>query len=305
MTCPACGGPLAPWMSVPSGEPADERSFPLLRCERCGSAVTGGDPPGPDAYESGVYSPEPPRAAALVRALQGAALGQPVRMLRRAGLRPGARVLDAGAGRGRLVRALRSAGFDARGIEPAGRGGPAGRCAGRAAHDRRARATRGSTRWSSGTCWSTWAIPAGALEHVRGWLAPGGLLLVALPNAASLQARIGGAGWLHWDAPRHRVHLTSAGLEALLERSGFAPVRTAHMVWEHNPAGMWMALLTRLGMTPGFPFHLLKRNVRAQPRDVALLALGVPLAPLALALEAGAAAGGRGGTIAALVRAPR
>ena len=52
------------------------------------------------------------------------------------------------------------------------------------------------------------------------------------------------------------------------------------MVWEHNPASMWMALLTRLGMTPGFPFHLLKRNVPARPRDLALLALGVPLLPV-------------------------
>ena len=304
MSCPACGGPLAPWMSVPSGEPADERTFPLLRCERCGSAVTGGDPPGPDAYESGVYSPEPPRAAALVRALQGAALGQPVRMLRRGGLRPGARVLDAGAGRGRLVQALRSAGFDARGIEPAGRN---------AVPDDPPveRHTIAEHRDSGLDAVVLWHVlehlddPAGALEHVRGWLAPGGLLLVALPNAASLQARIGGGGWLHWDAPRHRVHLTPAGLDALLERAALAPVRTAHMVWEHNPAGMWMALLSRLGMTPGFPFHLLKRNVRAGPRDVALLALGVPLAPLAVALEAGAGAGGRGGTIATLVRASR
>ena len=61
-----------------------------------------------------------------------------------------------------------------------------------------------------------------------------------------------------------------------------------------------MALLTRLGMTPGFPFHLLKRNVRARPRDLALLALGVPLAPVALALEAGR--GRRRGGAARLLR---
>jgi hypothetical protein len=45
--------------------------------------------------------------------------------------------------------------------------------------------------------------------------------------------------------------------------------------------------------------------VAARPRDLALLALGVPLAPVALALEAGAAAARRGGTIAALARRPR
>lgn len=291
---------------MPAGEPADPRRFELLRCARCASAVTAGEPPGPEAYQSGVYAPGPPRALRLVRALQRATVGQPLRMLRRAGLTEGARVLDAGAGGGRLVDALGRAGFDARGIEPSERGAARAAATGlsveRAAIEEHEDAELGAV--------VLWHVlehledPASALERLRGWLAPGGLILVAVPNAASLQARIAGAGWLHWDAPRHRLHLTPGGLEAFLRRAGFEPLRTAHMVWEHNPAGMWMALLTRLGMTPGFPFHLLKRNVPARPRDLALLTLGIPLAPVALALEAGAAAARRGGTIAALARMP-
>jgi hypothetical protein len=58
-------------------------------------------------------------------------------------------------------------------------------------------------------------------------------------------------------------------------------------------------------MTPGFPFHLLKRNVPARPRDVALLTVAGPvLLPVAIALELAAAAARRGGTIAALARTP-
>ena len=79
-----------------------------------------------------------------------------------------------------------------------------------------------------------------------------------------------------------------------MRSAGLEPAGTHHMVWEHNPAGMWMALLTRMGMAPGLPFHLLKRNARARPRDVALLAVGVPLAPVAVVAEALAAAAGRG-----------
>jgi hypothetical protein len=63
-----------------------------------------------------------------------------------------------------------------------------------------------------------------------------------------------------------------------------------------------MALLTRLGMAPGYPFHLLKRNIEPRPRDLTLLALGLPLAPLATALELAAAAARRGGTIAVVAR---
>jgi SAM-dependent methyltransferase len=301
VSCPACGGALAPWLTVRAGEPSDERRFPLLRCERCGTAVTEGKPPGPEAYRSGVYAPDPPRAQPLVSGLQRLSVRQPVRMLKRAGLDGGARVLDAGAGRGRLVEALRRAGFDARGIEPSARGDDP-------AIERRAVEEHEDSGLDAVVLWHVLehlADPAGALVRIRGWLRPGGLVLVGLPNAASLQARLAGDGWLHWDAPRHRVHLTPRGLEALLRRAGLEPARTAHMVWEHNPAGMWMALLTRLGMTPGFPFHLLKRNVPARPRDLALLGLGLPLAPVALALELGAAATRRGGTIAALARLPR
>jgi len=65
---------------------------------------------------------------------------------------------------------------------------------------------------------------------------------------------------------------------------------------------MWMALLTRMGMAPGLPFHLLKRNSRARTRDAALLVAGLPLAPLAVAAEVIAAAAKRGGTVAMIAR---
>lgn len=304
--CPACGGPSAPWCEVPGGEPSDARSFPLLRCTRCATALTGGEAPGPEAYETGVYAPRPPRALPLVRALQRATVGQPIRLLRRAGLRRGSRVLDAGAGGGRLVAALAEAGFAAEGIEPSERG--AARAAQAGLPVRRARIEDHLDEDLDAVV--LWHVlehlerPGAVLERVLGWLHPGGLLLAGVPNIDSLQARIGGPGWLHLDVPRHRTHFSPAGVQALLERSGFEPVRTHHLVWEHNPAGMWMALLARAGMTPGLPFHLLKRNATARPLDRALLAAGVPLAPAAVALELAAAAAGRGGTVAAVATRP-
>mgnify|MGYP006184259973 CR=1 FL=1 len=57
-----------------------------------------------------------------------------------------------------------------------------------------------------------------------------------------------------------------------------------HLVIEHNVHGMWFALLTRLGMTPGFPFHLLKRNVRPRARDL-LEAVVVPGGDVRLQIE--------------------
>jgi SAM-dependent methyltransferase len=225
-----------------------------------------------------------------VRAAQGLLDRQAV------GLVSGRRVLDVGAGRGRLVASLQRAGLDASGIDPSGRGDLV---------ERRAIEEASASDLDSVVMWHVLEHlddPGSVLERVRGWLRPGGSLVVASPNLASWQARIAGPEWLHFDAPRHRVHFTATGLWTLLSRSGFSPVRTVHMVWEHNPASMWMALLTRLGMTPNFPFHILKRNVPARPRDLALLALGIPLAPVALALEAAAASLRRGGTVAIVAK---
>jgi len=56
-------------------------------------------------------------------------------------------------------------------------------------------------------------------------------------------------------------------------------------------------------MRPGFPFHFLKRNIDARPRDLALTALGLPLLPVAGLLEGGAALTHRGGTVAVIARA--
>lgn len=284
---------------MPAGEPSDARRFPLSRCGRCGTAVTAGGPPGPEAYEQGVYAPGRPRGAALVRALQRATIAQPARVLTRAGLAPGARVLDAGAGRGRLVAELRRRGFAAEGLEPSRRSAGAAQAAGLPV-------ARGSIEEHDAAGLDAvvlWHVlehlddPVAALERVRSWLRPGGVVLVGVPNVASLQARIAGPAWMHFDVPRHRLHLTPAGLEALWARAGLAAGRTDHMVWEHNPAAMWMALLSRAGTSPAYPFHLLKRNASPAGRDLAMTLAGLPLLPFATGIEIAAAAARRGGTI--------
>jgi SAM-dependent methyltransferase len=304
-TCPACGGALAAWRRVPGGEPSDPSTYELARCASCGSAVTLGDQPPAAAYEQGQYATTQPRLAGAIRAIQAFVTSQPVRFLRRAGLPGRARVLDVGAGPGRLVAALASAGFDARGIEPSHRSASLAIQSG-VAVERRSLEDHDDSGLDAVSLWHVLEHlddPPGALAAIRGWLRPGGLLLVGVPNLASLQAEIAGPAWLHFDAPRHRVHFTADGVQRLLDRSGFEVLRTHHYVLEQNIHGMWLALLTRLGMRPGFPFHFLKRNIDARARDLALTTLGLPLVPVAALLEAGAAAARHGGTVAIVARA--
>jgi SAM-dependent methyltransferase len=304
-SCPACGGPLAAWIEVAAGEPADPRRYPLSRCTVCGTAVTGGPPPPPDAYTSGIYAYSS-RRPAPIRALQRLTVVQPARILQRAGVATGGRVLDAGAGRGRLVAELHRRGFRAEGIEPSARSAAAARGAGLAVRPV-ALADHEDEGLDAVVLWHVLEHlddPARALARAGSWLRPGGVALIGVPNVASLQARIGGPSWMHFDAPRHRVHLTPRGLASLVQGAGLRPGAAAHMVWEHNPAAMWMALLSRAGMSPAYPFHVLKGNAPAGGRDMALMLAGLPLFAPAAALEAVAAAARRGGTIAALAYRP-
>lgn len=298
MRCPACGGAAMPWLRAPASEPCEDATYQLVRCETCGTAATTGAEPAPAAYSTGAYDAGPPRLPRLVGALQRLTTRLPVRALARAGVGPGSTVLDVGAGRGRLVAALRRRGYRAEGIDPWPRGGDVAR---RSVEQHRADDLDAVVLWH---VLEHVKDPRAALERTQSWLRPGGALLVATPNFDSLQARIAGPEWFHLDLPRHRTHFTTEGLRMCMRSAGVEPRRTWHLVAEHNLHGMWFALLTRLGMTRGFPFHALKRNVPVRARDLALVFVAGPLLlPVAVVLELAACAVGRGGTIVIAGRA--
>lgn len=62
--------------------------------------------------------------------------------------------------------------------------------------------------------------PVGAVRRMLEWLAPGGLLVIEVPNAGGLGARLFGRAWSGLDLPRHLSHLTPATLGAIVERAG-------------------------------------------------------------------------------------
>jgi SAM-dependent methyltransferase len=222
------------------------------------------------------------------------------------GVRAGSVVLDAGAGRGRFVAAARAAGYDARGIEPSARG--AGAAAAIGAPVEQVSIEDAAMAPRSLDAVTLWHVlehlddPHRALSLIASWLRPGGALLVGVPNLSSWQARAGGEHWFHLDVPRHRVHFTPPGLNAILRSTGFEPVRTTHLLLEHNPFGMWQSLVNRVTSTPSYLYNLLKRNAPLNGRDLLVTAAALPLAPVAGVLELAAGLAGRGGTIAVLAR---
>jgi SAM-dependent methyltransferase len=259
--------------------------------------VTTGES-APELHATGAYRPGRPRLSGLATPLLRAFDRQRLALLRAPA---GARILDAGAGRGRFVATAAAAGYEASGIEPSPRGPVDARIA---------RVTIEEARFpaSSFDAVTLWHVlehlddPGAALRRIADWLAPGGLLLVGVPNIASWQARAGGERWYHLDAPRHRVHFTPAGLGELLEASGFAPVATRYVLLEHNPFGMWQSLVNRATRHPSYLYNVLKRNAPVRSPDVLVTIAALPLVPVAAMVELLAGLARRGGTMAALAR---
>jgi SAM-dependent methyltransferase len=311
-TCPACGGTLRPWRSVPSSEPSLTAPVPLARCGSCGTAVTLG-PAAAEWHEGGAFA-RPPRLSALAAPvlelfdrhrlrLVASALELPAAPARGGPPARSPRLVDVGAGRGRFVAHARRRGWDAEGLEPAA---SRVRAASQRYGVRLQTAGIEQARFESGSldAVTAWHViehledPGAAVERIAAWLRPGGVLLVGVPNLASLQARLGGPRWFHLDVPRHRTHFTPAGLDALVRRAGLRPHATHHLLLEHNPFGMWQSLVNRLTPTPSYLYNLLEANAPLRAADALPTVLALPALPLAAALEAAAGLARRGGTIA-------
>ena len=290
---------------MPGSDPALPGDYALARCSACDSAVTL-DPAPPAAHEAGSYGGGAPRGSRLAAPLLRAFDRRRLPFLARAGARPPGRLLDIGAGRGRFVAQARAAGWDADGLEPSLRGVGGARAQGielQQAGIEDAAVAPGSLQ--AATLWHVLEHlddPGAALERIAGWLAPGGRLLVGVPNLASMQARAGGARWYHLDVPRHRTHFSVRGVHALLRRHGLQPVATHHVLAEHNPFGLWVSVVSRATRTPSWLYHALKRNAPLRSRDALVTAAALPLVPVAIAAELAFALARRGGTVAVVAR---
>jgi SAM-dependent methyltransferase len=72
--------------------------------------------------------------------------------------------------------------------------------------------------------------PVALLRRMLAWLAPGGLLIVEVPNAGGLGAALFGRAWSGLELPRHLSHFTPASLERAVTAAG------GHIVWQRQQA---------------------------------------------------------------------
>jgi SAM-dependent methyltransferase len=272
----------------------DERLTGRVRCAGCGVATTSPWPS--DEQLSAAY-------AQWYRPTSGRFSGIGDKLLRRTRsaladrlnkILPPGPVLDVGAGDGTLVGAFVRHGREAVGLEPYASG----------PHIRNAEVEDVEGKWSAVIFWHSLEhlrSPGRALSHAAALLSPGGTLVVAVPNATSLQARVFGDRWLALDLPRHLVHLSPPALLSKIESLGLRVERVSYLRGGQVVFG-WVHGI--VGLLPGHPdlYAAIRRSearqaVQSPAFRLYALGAGVAALPFALAATAVEVAARSGGTI--------
>jgi SAM-dependent methyltransferase len=269
--CAWCGASDAPGSLLLAGR---------RLCGRCGTATTHPWPSEEelaDAYE-GWYRPGAGRFAgpgdALLRRSRGRLAG------RLDALAPRGPVLDVGAGEGALLDALKGTRREALGLERRSLRPDV----------REAELDQLDGPFAAIVFWHSLEHlpePRAAIRQAASLLAPGGVLVVALPNADSLQARAFGDRWFALDLPRHLVHVPAGALRAALSEDGLNIERESHVRggqvlfgWLHGLVG---ALPGHHDLYDAIRLPAARRRPLGPARRAAILAAAAVLAPVAAA----------------------
>ncbi|MBZ5855729.1 class I SAM-dependent methyltransferase [Flavihumibacter profundi] len=178
-------------------------------------------------------------------------------------------VLDIGAGTGAFLAEMKNSGWSVRGLEP----DPGAR---KVAHDRYQLLFEDPSRLfdlaeGSFDVITMWHVLEHVhqlheyIAHIKKILAPGGLLVLALPNYTSADAVYYGASWAAYDVPRHLYHFSPESVRKLLGAHGLS-IKSMKPMW-FDP--FYISMLSE-GYKNGRPNHLgailrgLQSNIKAR-----------------------------------------
>jgi len=81
------------------------------------------------------------------------------------------------------------------------------------------------------------------IQNCQKYLVPNAKLIIAVPNADSLEARFFGSRWFCYDWPFHRAHFTYQSLKKLLESNGFKIISLDCFNPEHTVSSLVQTFL--------------------------------------------------------------
>lgn len=282
MKCFVCGGETGT-LHAEVAEPNTLEKFSILACRECGFGQTFPQPESLDFYYAEYHGKRHGFTADYCARRRGRWVEQSVSGQ--------GRVLDIGCGAGTFLDEMKKRGWRAAGTELNARKF--------ADSDLEVfedlgevKAKYGLEKFDAVTMWHTlehFPNPRQILLDAFGLLAPGGALLVAVPDAGGFQARFFGKNWMHGDVPRHLFHFTSESLETLLKECGFEVKNRRHQEFEYDLLGWSQSALNSIFTEPNVFFKILtgKTASASLPVKAANFALGAlfsacaaPLVPL-------------------------
>ncbi|MFN8109760.1 MAG: class I SAM-dependent methyltransferase [Thermoleophilia bacterium] len=270
--CPRCGGAAAPWAHARdrTGGPGTA----VLRCAACGTGWTDG--PGRATPAAPGQAPDGVLGAVALRLARAE--------LRRLlpGLAPGDLVVDVGAGAGLRSAALAALGARVVAVEPDGAEAVRARSHAAGGVHVVTASLQGLpdalTHADAVVCWHVLEHmddPAAALAAMRGLLRPGGVLVVAVPNAGGADARLLGGRWQGWEPARHRRHFTACTLGREVAEAGLDRVEVRARGGWFPPLGLACSLMPGIDpQTGGNPLAAVAASLLVTPVAAAAAWMG-------------------------------
>jgi SAM-dependent methyltransferase len=266
--CGICGSELGVpiFLAYDKNFKTTDRVFKIIECQECGVSQTL---PLPDfseliQYYPHIYYPTGPASEMYYKNHIERFQIDKLKMIQsysRIG-----KLLDIGCGVGHFIRTALNNGYEAEGVEFS-----------------EVAAVVGREQWNlkiiSGDFLSIQFAPESfdiitmwqVLEHLRqprevilkihSLLKPGGLLVIAVPNFSSIQARIFRNRWYHLDVPRHLFHYSPQSLTKILTTCNFHVEKIDHRSPEHNYAGILGSIIQLSPPGESFIHKVMRKTV--------------------------------------------
>ncbi|MBL8911716.1 MAG: class I SAM-dependent methyltransferase [Archangium sp.] len=253
LICPMCAG------RDMATEFRSTNSYDIVRCRQCRLVFTDARtaPPPSELY--------PPFEQSDTAAQRSARQALSLFTLQRARLieahRPSGRLLDYGAGAGQFARFMADRGFDTVGLEPYSLGTTLEEKNLRLVRAPLAKVKAELGKFDVITMWHVLEHleqPVPLLKELHSMLAPGGVLVVSVPNFSSWQSEVFKGGWFHLDPPRHLLQFEPDTLEDCLRRAGFAVNRSVPFLPEYGTSGWIQSALNRVLPHKNFLYEWVK-----------------------------------------------
>ena len=227
--CPVCGGEDIQFKLAVKDHTVSQKEFPVWQCNACTARFTQ-DVPGENEiggyYASENYVSHSDTRTGIVNRLYHVIRRLTLRSKRRivikeTGMAKGT-VLDIGCGTGAFIHHMHNAGWETTGLEP-------DEAARKKADELYALNPLEPSRlfelqpayYNAITMWHVLEHVHnlhGYLQQVSELLAPGGRLLIAVPNYTSYDAGFYKEHWAAWDVPRHLYHFSPACMNQMLKK---------------------------------------------------------------------------------------